>query len=343
MVSARLLRMSVYGSLTLDREWYHGAQQTQYLDYDDLERDDTILEEDEGTGEPIDNHSSTSSPADPAPLDNKTAADVDKAPPTRAQEEARRELRKNEMLALVTCFIGPFVGAYLLHAIRSQLTRPAEGLVSNYNLTIFVMGAELRPVHHIIKMKQARMLHLQRIVRSDCKPEYRKADIQEISVRLADLEARANDTPQNTDVETLKIGATVRQGIQPQLDALNRAVRRYEKRQTTQSIQIEARFQELDNRLRDALALAAAAARTGQRPGVFSMLVTWTANIFAYGMRTSWAVMTYPYRTANAIANQVGTYFQGGERQPRKRIKGQGNGNGYASTSASRVQSRTGR
>lgn len=325
------------------REWYHAAQQTQYVNYDEPERDDTILEEDERGDATLEDEARLSSSETAPPVASEDIADAANATPTRAQGEARRELRNNEMMALFTCFIGPLVGAYLLHAIRSQLTRPAEGLVSNYNLTIFVMGAELRPMHHIIKMKQARMLHLQRIVHSGSKPEYRKADIQDISARLADLEARAGESPHNTDLETLKIGATVRQGIQPQLDALNRAVRRYEKRQAAQSIQSEARFQELEGRLRDALALAAAAARTGQKPGFVAILLTWIASVFAYVMRTSWALVTYPYRTATAIANRATNFITGADRSQKKSVKGQSSRNGYASVSTSRVQSRSGK
>ncbi|KAJ4302858.1 hypothetical protein N0V90_001749 [Kalmusia sp. IMI 367209] len=320
------------------REWYHAAQQTQYVDYDEPEHDDTILEENE-FGDGSSGDVKTPDHPDAAPANTKDNVDNDTVPESRAQNEARQELRKNEMFALLTCFIGPLVGAYLLHAIRSQLTRPAEGLVSNYNLTIFVMGAELRPIHHVIKMKQARMLHLQRLVRTGSKPEYRKADIQDISNRLADLEARATESPLNTDVESLKIGATIRQGIQPQLDALNRAVRRYEKRQAAQTMQTEARFQELDSRLRDALALAAAAARTGQKPGIVSTLLTWIANSFAYGMQTSWAVATYPYRTVAAVLSQAQNYAMGVDRQSRKRTKRQTNG--YAMVPTSRVQSKS--
>lgn len=325
------------------REWYHAAQQTQYVDYDGPEPNDTIPEEDEGNENVLGAEGEALPSAEvEATAVGKDATDVEDAPQTGAQDDARRELRRNEMLALFTCFVGPLIGAYLLHAIRSQLTRPTEGLVSNYNLTIFVMGAELRPIHHVIKMRQARLLHLQRIVRSESKPEYRRADIQDISTRLADLEARASESPQNTDIETLKVGASVRQSIQPQLDALNRAVRRYEKRQAAQSIQSEARFQELDSRLRDALALAAAAARTGQRPGIVSTLLTWIANMFAYGIQTTWAVATYPYRTTAAVADRITNYITGADRQPRKKTKSQNN-NGSLSISTSRLQSKTGR
>jgi hypothetical protein len=135
----------VHGSLCraiahYHREWYHAAQHTRYVDYDELERDDTILEGDEFGGEPMDDDMQTPGHADAVPLDSKHSVNNDKAPSSEVQDEAHKELRTNEMLALFTCFIGPLVGACLLHAIRSQLTRPAEGLVSNYNLTIFVMG-----------------------------------------------------------------------------------------------------------------------------------------------------------------------------------------------------------
>lgn len=325
------------------REWYHAAQRTHYVDSADLEHDDTILEEDELDGKADNDHSRDSIHAQQEQANAERDGNNGPAVQTKAQDEARLELRRNEMMALIACFAGPLIGAYLLHAIRSQLTRPAEGLVSNYNLTIFVMGAELRPIHHVIKMKQARMLHLQRLVRSDDKLDYRKADIQDLSARLANLEARATESPQNTDIESLKIGATVRQGIQPQLDALNRAVRRYEKRQAAQSMQTEARFQELDSRLRDALALAAAAARTGQRPGIVAVLLTWSANLISLGIQASWAVATYPYRTVVAITDRINNLVTGTDRQPRKREKGQNNSNAYGAVSTSRVQSRSGR
>jgi len=325
----------------LCREWYHAAQQIQYVDEDEVDWGNTIPEEDENDEGSKDQDENASARVDATLSKEKAPVGDPDLPATKAQEEARQELKSNEMLALFTCFLGPLVGAYLLHAIRSQLTQSAEGLVSNYSLTIFVMGAELRPVHHVIKMRQARMLHLQRIVRSSDKPEKKGSNIQEIAGRLAELEARTAEPTQNSGIESLKISATVRQGIQPQLDALNRAVRRYEKRQAAQSIQIEARFQELEGRLRDALSLAAAAARTGQRPGIVAVVLTWFTNLFAYLMQASWAVTTYPYRTAAAATIRLQSLLMGSSRQPHKRLNGQSNGS--SSGAPSRVQSRNSR
>lgn len=323
-----------------DRDWYHSAQQIQY-EPDDLQPSDTIPEEDEESE--VEQTEETRATPEPPPSEAPTATDKgDATPLTPAQRDARHELGREELFALAACFIGPLFGAYLLHTIRSQLTRPAEGLVSNYNLTIFVMAAELRPVSHIIKLKQARMLHLQRIVRAG-KDGIGKAGMQEISKRLSSLEERVAEPVHHSDIETMKLSANIRQGMQPQLDALNRAVRRYEKRQAAQSIQIEARFQELDARLNDALSLAAAAARSGQRPGLVSMVFTWIAGILSHLIQACLAVATYPFRTAAALVltAQLWLWPSKPEREPRKRTKAQSNG--YSAISTPRVQSRSGR
>lgn len=325
--------------MILCRDWYHASQQVQYVEADEAHPNDTILEEDEESEGSQDGDAN--SPA-PALSDEPRTTDKDNTRTlTGAQKDARRQLAREEIMALAACFMGPILGAYLLHTIRSQLTRPAEGLVSNYNLTIFVMAAELRPVSHIIKMKQAQMLHLQRVVRHDSKDILAKADAQQIFQKLADVEARLAQPVSNTDVETSKISATVRQGLQPQLDALNRAVRRYEKRQAAHAIQIEARFAEVDMRLKDALSLAAAAARTGQKPGIFSIAFTWLASIVTYGLHTSWVVVMYPFRLTAAMTTEVKSLFIKTDGQHRKRIKGQSVG--PPSISTPRTQSRNGR
>ncbi|KAF2005462.1 hypothetical protein P154DRAFT_338462 [Amniculicola lignicola CBS 123094] len=320
-------------------DWYHAAQRIHYVEPDDDFWSDTIVEED-GDGEHTQEEERSSTP-DPISASEPAEPRSRKYPQKAAQDAAYRELRREEIFALLACFVGPFLGAYMLHAIRSQLTRPSEGLVSNYNLTIFVMAAELRPFSHLIKMKQARMVHLQRVVRKDSTDKIDSGDAQELVKRLVEVEARLSEPTGNSDFETMKVSSAVRQSLQPQLDALNRAVRRYEKRQAAQSIQIEARFGELETRLKDALSLAAAAARTGQYPSMFSMVVTWVVSCVTYGLQTCWAVLTYPLRVTNFIAAEAKSWFVKTERQSRKRLKGQSNG--YGSAPTPRIQSRSGK
>jgi hypothetical protein len=197
---------------------------------------------------------------------------------------AQKELRLHEILALLSCFVFPLIAARLLHSIRSQLSRPSEGLVSNYNLSIFVLVAEIRPISHLIKMVQRRTLFLQRRANIDFLKESNLADVQQIrdfSRRLDELEAHVADRAADSgkqkqqdeqiDGEVLVAKASasatsdIKKTLQPELDALNRAMRRYEKRSTISSVQIEARLQDLETRLHDVVSLAAAAQRNADR------------------------------------------------------------------------------
>ncbi len=217
--------------------------------------------------------------------------------PNDARPSASAELRVHERLALLSCFLLPLAAAFLLHAIRGQLSRPSEGLVSNYNLTIFLLASEMRPLAHLLKMIQTRTLHLQRSVHTNPFAQGDDPNIGQLAKRLEKLEARVAPAGRSRkgsegdamNDSTATVTGDVRRSLQPDLDALNRAVRRYEKRATVQTMQTEARLQDLEGRLHDALALAAAAAQSGQqwRPKSGTGLREWI-----------WAAATLPIRTA---------------------------------------------
>jgi len=229
-----------------------------------------------------------------------------------AHEAATNELYRHEMLALLSCFVFPVLGAYLLHTIRSQLTRPSEGLVSNYNLTIFLLASELRPMAHLVKLIQSRTLHLQRVVNSNPYDTIKGkgvGDVRDMARRLEDLEARAltAETPANSEPalsgkQSAVLTTEVRRALQPDLDALNRAVRRYEKRATLQAFQTESRLQELEARLNDAISLAAAAANNGQRQrGFTGIIVEWAATAIVLPVQAFGALAALPLKTIIAI------------------------------------------
>jgi hypothetical protein len=131
-------------------------------------------------------------------------------------------------------------------------------------------------------MVQARTLHLQRVVAASADDE-EKLDpkkIKDLAKRLEELEAHVAETAaarlpsglsnQAQDQEQLQnlisqATAEIRKGFQPEIDALNRAVRRYEKRTALTSFQTDAKFQALETQVHDAIALAAAAQRSGSR------------------------------------------------------------------------------
>ncbi|KAH8733204.1 hypothetical protein GQ44DRAFT_600564 [Phaeosphaeriaceae sp. PMI808] len=319
---------------TVPWQWYHEARRRQYVNVDEQTYDDVIQEEDE--------ESVVESPERPGSA--KSLPEEPKGPSKASiqsgngvQSSARDELKRTEIMAFVACLLGPLLGAYFLHHIRAQFTHTTrDGIVTDLNLTIYVLAAEARPISRLSQMVNERTLRLQRIVRSDSIDNPGLANVLQLMQRVAELEAQFDGPMNKGNVDVMKVSAEVRQGIQHQLDALNRAVRKYEKRQMAQSIQIEARFQEVDVRLQDTLSLAAAAARTGQKPGIASMTISWVAGIFTYGLHLAWDIVMYPFRIVNTMLDVVRSWFFKNVRHSKQRAKGQING-------APRLQSRSGR
>jgi len=269
----------------MGRKWYRSAQQVRVREENMVE----VALEDSDEGElrsPQPTTPTRSGGLDDVPEEqpqtpSRINADLrrDYADQTR---RALRELYIHEIVALFWCFVCPILGAYLLHAIRDQLTRTSEGLVSNFHLTIFVLAAEIWPCSRVIKLIMARTMHLQRVVAANPSraETVTTTQMQEVLKRLEELEARgaANGTanghatagttqngntvaPVDQGKQDAKIVREVRNLIQPELDALNRAVRRYEKKATVLAFQTESRMGALDMRLNDAIALAAAATK----------------------------------------------------------------------------------
>lgn len=260
----------------LSRDWYRSAQivrqQGQDQDYAN-----PLRSEEEDAAE-------KSSPDTEAKVDARRASVLAHA--------ATKELQIHELAALASCFIFPMIGTWLLHTIRSKLSRPSEGLVSNYNLTIFLLASEIRPFAHLLRMVQARTLHLQRTVRSlshDDPDDIDKIDahkILDITKRLEELEShvaeaatarlsnesqrspaqhQSTTSPEQDDGPHSLVSQAiteVHQSFQPDIDALNRAVRRYEKRSALNAFETDSRLRSLETQVRDAVALAATAQRS---------------------------------------------------------------------------------
>lgn len=271
--------------------------------------------------------------ADPSPI--RRPKKIRRLP---AHEAASNELYTHETLALLSCFLFPLLGSYLLHTIRSQLTRPSEGLVSNYNLTIFLLASELRPMAHLVKLIQARTLHLQRVVNanpynsspSTPPPGTINVDSLEIAAligRVEELEAKSGNAqpPSPPDGNfsgkiVTQISTDVRRTLQPDLDALNRAVRRYEKRATLQTMQTESRLFDIEARLGDAIALAAAAAKHGSRGGVGSVLIESVGKILILPVQLAGALVRFPFRAISGIVGS-GKSLLGGKEVTTRKVK----------------------
>lgn len=271
----------------------------------------------------------TLSPAAPT---EKTAATATTPPDKQdapAAYDAFNELRMHEVTALALCFLGPLLGSYILHIIRSQLSTLGDQLISNLNLTLFVLGAEIRPLRHGMKMAEARTLYLQRIVKEDpyisTKDKDQDSFLNELRNRLDELETSCaekfsdegfgNPGKQPDNSEAVK---RLQSSTQSQIDALNRAVRRYEKRETTHTMQTESRLQELESRLKETISLAAAAANMSQKPGLMLIALDWTTSLLAVPLQVAYTTCVLPFQVANGLLVSVALRLGVVQARPRK-------------------------
>lgn len=338
----RIVLLLSFSSTDLARDWYHSAQavrqQDKYYDATDVQPE---LESD-------DNHAATTE-------------QTHKSSPEKVEKEQQRasafaiaaskELQIHELAALASCFIFPMIGTWLLHTIRSKLSRPSEGLVSNYNLTIFLLAAEIRPFAHLLRMVQARTLHLQRTVSSSSSSDEDKIDtskVADLSKRLEELETHvaeaaterlsadpsnaeqsSSSQPQERDnqVQSLVSQASteIRKSIQPEIDVLNRAVRRYEKRTAVSSFETDTRFQALEAQVRDAVSLAVAAQRPSrdQLRGFLSVFLDWVYAVILIPVQIFLTLTGLPFRVVTRCLEYCrGFFLQKPVSSPTKRSKG---------------------
>ncbi|KAI4241280.1 MAG: hypothetical protein LQ352_007478 [Teloschistes flavicans] len=327
-------------SVRLPWEWYHSAQRTQPEDRPTHKQDwsdDTIIEEEE------DEHALDHDSRNADPVNHPARQRPLNEAQSQEQASAAKELRIHELLALFACFLSPILGGWLLHATRSQLSRPSEGLVSNYNLTVFLLASEVRPLSHLIKMIQARTLYLQRTVGADAydKPPADRNSVTNMGQRISELEAYvAQPDTSATAAAGDQIKREVRNSLQPDLDALNRAVRRYEKKFVALTMQTESRLQELEARMSDAITLAAAAERSSnqqrsRRGSSVLVVYEWVSAGLLLPVRTAWAAISLPAMLLNAIVTRMEQHIGGKVRREMKTAGRASGGHSRRSTAGS--------
>ncbi|KAH6610685.1 hypothetical protein Trco_000705 [Trichoderma cornu-damae] len=295
-----LAAIFLHWSVTQPWQWYHAAQEVRILEENSVR----ISVEEDGDLDSRGKSSSTSAPLDDVPEEREGGSADDSSSAKRGvlekqmtaqQQAALKELYRHESLALASCFALPPLSACLLHYIRGQLSRPSEGLVSNFNLTVFLMAAELRVLSHMMTLVQSRTLHLQRVVHDSPFGQQVGSEtlLEEMLRRLERLETLSASQShvlaghgETLDSTTATVSRDVRNAIQPELDALNRAVRRYEKRTTLLQLQTESRFSQMHARLDDAVSLAAAAAKNAHR----------RQNLVLRAWRLAVTVATFPFK-----------------------------------------------
>jgi hypothetical protein len=290
-------------SIKLPWDWYYSAQlQRRAVDPDDLPiplLDDNMNEE-----IAVETSSADVSPK-PEPEEAADAGVHVENEKDVGREDAAAELRRQEKLALFSTFLFPILAAYLIHVIRGQLSTSSTGLVSDFNLSIFLLAAEIRPCRQLIRLVTNRTIHLQRIATGAEDPfgavSEGKNAISSLTARIAELEAKLSDhtiVPQDMTLaqkhDVSDLSAELRKRYEPRLEGLERAMRRYEKRSATMAMVTDQKLGQLESTLQDTLSLAAQAARQSQSRGVFAKALESMSALFALPMQVVWGLVMWP-------------------------------------------------
>lgn len=303
-------------SVRLPWDWYYSAQaqvreldSEEYMLSEEVEVDETAIDSAASSAGNSPKQSAQEAPA------NESGSQQSNAQITpQKRQEAAAELRKQETLALVATFLFPVMAAYLLHAIRSQLSSSSTALVSDFNLSIFVLAAEVRPFQQLIRLLSSRTLHLQRIVTEVNDPldgsgskkndaiKSLESRIDELETLLAEQKAATSNgsAPQRSDVVEL-VAAEMKKRADPRFDALERAMRRYEKRSTTLSMLTEQRLNSHESRIQDSLSLAAQAAQRSQNRGAMATVFDNTTSLIGVPFKLATELALWPFRMLNLI------------------------------------------
>ena len=303
-------------SVRLPWDWYYSAQaQLRAAEpvYDDMleevEADETAVESASSAGNSPKNSTQPSPTREPQSAIQKTE---------KREAAAAAELRRQELFALLATYAFPVLAAYLLHTVREQLSSSSTALVSDFNLTIFVLAAEIRPFQQLIRLVRKRTLHLQRVVTGLNDPfgaAVEESDaIRNVTSRVTELEAKLAE--QSAAVPNGKVAdmtetaelitAEVRKRTESRFDALERAMRRYEKRSTTLNMLIEQRLNTHESRIQDSVSLAAAAAaQQASNRGIIARGMEHISNLIAAAMKLPLSVLTSPFLIINAVYNRL--------------------------------------
>ena len=323
-------------SVRLPWDWYYAAQVVvREARRGDSEEDgdgdeDVIVEEDEGEGE------GEKGEADETAKEQDTAANDRMAAITERREEALAGLRTQESFALISTFLFPALAAYLLHVLRGQLSPSSTGLVSDYNLSIFLLVAEIRPCRQLIRLVKRRTLHLQRSATPADAADPGGAEpstIRTLTTRLNELEQQLqeqastslNGHAKHTTIQKShfdELSAEMKKRYESRIDALERAVRRYEKRTTTLAMVTEQRLKAIDTRLSDTLSLAAVAAQESHRRSAFGRMIDGLLAMVMLPLRMAGMVVMAPVKVLEEAYARLKAFLFGSKprSKARKRV-----------------------
>ena len=221
---------------------------------------------------------------------------------TPKQKEVAKQLAHAELQAFGGLLMGPLLGAMLLNYVRNTMARPANGLITNFNITVFVLAAELRPLKIAFQYLDNRSERLQRDLTDVAPARYDELmeKVNRIEMRLIENDRMQSHRGQHSDQIFHSVSASSPDGSQD-LEQIKHALRRFERHEAQLQQQYEEKLYSIERKLAD----MGGQARHVQSHG--SPLARAVTSIISFPARVVWAVLTLPARSGHWLTRVLRT------------------------------------
>lgn len=214
---------------------------------------------------------------------------------TSKQHEISKQLRYAELQAFIGLIIGPLLGSVLLNYVRSSMARPANGLITNFNITVFVLAAELRPLKIAFTFLTDRSSSLQNEL-VDVAPER----YDELSQKLEMVERELSNLKGGSSPHSpMKEQMNGHASSTPDLEQIKNALRRFERHEAQLKQHYEDKLYTLERRLADL------ANRPQIVTGAGSGMVHSMESILLFPVRLGWSLITLPIRSIGYVGKSI--------------------------------------
>lgn len=199
---------------------------------------------------------------------------------TAKQREVSRQLWYAELQAFGGLIFAPICGAALLHYVRGTMARPANGLITNFNITVFILAAEIRPLKIAYTYLTARSEQLQEELIDVAPSRY-----DDLANKMATMESEL----QYLKGEAGKSDLAHMNGSMDhsELDQIKQALRRFERHETQLKQHYEEKLYSLERQLADL---------THKSPIVQERRHSSPLDLFFLPIKVFWALFTFPLR-----------------------------------------------
>lgn len=168
---------------------------------------------------------------------------------TAKQVSVESQLRMAELQAFGGLIFGPLLGAFLLNYVRGTMARPANGLITNFNITVFILAAELRPLRiaydYLTNRSDALQQELTEV--SPARYEELEKQIQDLVSRIPEAQrqspGRRGSTALTNGVHTVSEDSELQQ--------IKYALKKFEKYEANNKYEFETKLYALERKLAD--------------------------------------------------------------------------------------------